>query len=117
MRQSFTLIVVPSSDDDADIYREKIFADFDGRDISDLFSKDPNYKASKNADDPKSTLEAISYNPDGLEVQIKRLVILDDSVATGGTIDAVLERLFQAGMPEQTEIIVVTPLIARHIKT
>lgn len=109
--QPFTLVVVPSSGSDADIYREHVLCCFKHRDISERFSKALHYKASENAVHPKRTLEAINYNSDGTEKQIERLVILDDVVATGGTIDAVITRLHQAGTPDNTHITVVTPLI------
>lgn len=108
--QTFTLVVVPSSGSDADIYREHVMCNFKHRDISEGFSKAPHYKASENADHPKRTLEAITYNADGTEKQIKHLVVLDDIFATGATVDAVVNRLHQAGMPKNTQITVVAPL-------
>ena len=105
-----TFIVLPSSSDDADPYVAALFDDVGWRDISDRFVKKDGYKAAYNAREYERTYEAISYNPDGFENTIQKLLIFDESFSTGGSVDAVIRRLRDSGMPESAQVTLVAPL-------
>lgn len=108
-----TLVVLPSSSDDADPYLEMLLGSLEGRDISDRFDKEVDYKAADNAGNPDNTYNAITYASDGLEDTIDKLLIFDESLSSGGSVDAIIRRLLDSGMRPNVKVTLVTALMMK----
>jgi len=106
-----TFVVAPSSCDDSAPYAERINDAFSMRDISNLFRKQKDYKAIDDEGGIKAALEAITYNSDNRENEIGALLILDECVGTGKTVNAVILHLQANGMNTDVQILIATPLL------
>lgn len=101
-----TIAMAPSSRSDAVPFAKAVTERWpDARDITAHFSK----RSKKAADDGdlKSMMSSIGYTADDKEELIRSLLIVDESIATGKTAAAMIERLKVAGMGENIDVTLV----------
>lgn len=103
----------PSKRADADIYRETILRQAEVPDLTGGFSRKGKVSAAT-ASTVNDVVDEFDYKPYGSEAGIKALLIVDDSVASGTTIAAVLRHLREAGLPENCVITVAAPAWLRN---
>lgn len=105
----FDAIVSPPSERaDADVYRNDLIGRTEALDLTERFSRKGKVKAST-ASSAQEIIDEFDYAPQGDEHKIRSLLIVDESVASGKTIVAVLEHLRRAGLPENCNIMVAAP--------
>ena len=105
----FDAVVSPrSSRADAVVYRETILRDSNVPDVTGRFSRKNKVNAAT-ASSLDEVIDEFVYVPNGIEAGIKSLLIVDDSVASGNTIAAVLHHLREAGLPNDCAITVAAP--------
>lgn len=101
------LIVAPSSRDDIAPYRDaielRLIREFEAGKFSRLGKKKSAEGATIN-----DLMEDFSYTASGNESNFNTIIVLDDSLASGNTISAMLSHLYRAGLPKDCRIIVVT---------
>lgn len=113
-RISFDAVVSPpSSRTDADPYREAILRDAKCLDLSPRFSRIGKTRAAT-AKSLEEVFAEFQYKPAGDEGSIKSLLIVDDSVASGSTIAALLHHLRKAGLPSNSVITAAAPALLQH---
>lgn len=111
--KGFDAIVSPSSERaDADLYRNALIEQTSARDLSDRFSRKGNVKAST-ASSVEEVVNEFDYVAQGDESEISSLLIVDESVASGKTVTAVLEHLRRAGLPGDCKIMVAAPVLLK----
>jgi predicted phosphoribosyltransferase len=101
-----TIAMAPSSRSDAVPFTKAVTERWpDARDITDHFSKG----STKAADDGdlRSLVSSMGYTADDKEELIGSLLIVDESIATGKTAAAMIERLKAAGMGENVDVTLV----------
>jgi phosphoribosylpyrophosphate synthetase len=102
-------IVSPrSSRTDAEPYRARIQLLLLTRDLSPGFTRKNKTRAGE-ATNLAAVQEEIDYSPQDGEDEIKSLLIVDDSVASGRTVAVMLEKLRAAGLPKSCQITVAAP--------
>jgi uracil phosphoribosyltransferase len=100
------LIAAPSSRHDTDVYRDAIVLSSGLRDLTTGFSRKGKIKAAT-AKSVEEVINEFDYAPTGSEAKIKSLLIVDESVASGKTLAAVLHHLRKAGLSKDCQITVV----------
>lgn len=106
---SFDAIVSPPSERaDAEVYRNALIGKPGALDLTDRFSRKGNVKAST-ASSIQEVVDEFDYAAQGDESEINSLLIVDESVASGKTVAAVLEHLRRAGLPGDCKIMVAAP--------
>lgn len=55
-------------------------------------------------------MSAVSFSPIGDEANFKKILIVDDIVASGNTVAVIVDKLKSAGMPNQAAVWVACPL-------
>ena len=106
-----TLVVIPSSCNDMAPYLETVKQTHRMRDISSLFRKAADYRARDCKAGMDEVVKNINYQSDQLENEINGLLILDDSVGTGKTVNSIILHLLKNGMGKDVPILVATPLL------
>lgn len=98
------VVCPPSMGDDIDPYQQAVLQRWPVRDFTCNFTR----LGEKRAVHPDTTVDDMiaefAYTPDGREAEIRSLLVIDESVASGKTISAVLYRLREHGMPEYAAI-------------
>lgn len=103
-----TVISPPSSRNDADPYREAVLRQARVPDLSSRFSRNGSTR-SATATSLEEMCAEFEYKAGGDEASIKSLLIVDESVASGRTIAAMLCHLRKAGLPRDCVITVAAP--------
>jgi hypothetical protein len=102
------IVSPPSTHPDVKVYlkalRKRKILDLSGR-----FSRNGITKAAT-ADFLRDLIDEFKYSASGDESKIKSLLIVDDLVASGNTIAAVLDHLEKAGLPDDCQITVAAPV-------
>jgi predicted amidophosphoribosyltransferase len=96
----------PSSREDATPYREAVLQVGRAQDRTANFSRKNKVKIGHNDTTLAQAIDELIYKPDGTEAGIKSLLIVDESVASGKTVAAVLHHLREAGLPKDCKVIV-----------
>ncbi|MEO8563732.1 MAG: hypothetical protein ABI601_16760 [bacterium] len=109
--KKFDLIVgVPSSRADSQPYVATIAtASAGAKNISECFAKQAGTKAGEDPDAEKLR-DAISSDLPDLAT-VTSVVVVDDTIKTGTTIQVILERLYAAGLSRNADIVLVAPLV------
>ena len=99
----------PSSRNDADPYREAILRILPPRtiDLTTNFSRNGSVKSGDAATTLSQLINNMSYAPCGLESSIGSLVIVDDLIAQGKTVAALLDHIRHAGLKQSADVTVV----------
>jgi hypothetical protein len=102
------ILMPPSSRRDAVPYKAAVH----GRaatDISPLFKRSPGVTSGNTATTMAALTDALSYQSAGDEKTFHSLLIVDESVASGKTIAAIVHHLRAAGLPPDCKITVAAP--------
>jgi hypothetical protein len=102
-----TVVSPPSKRMDADVYRNEILRRVSARDLTPRFSRRGAISAAASSS-VQEVINEFGYQPAGDESEIKSLVIVDESVASGRTIAAALYHLRKAGLTKDCTIFVAT---------
>ena len=97
----------PSSRSDADPYRQAILHLCSVLDLTSHFSRQGRLKIGHNGTTLKQAIDEIIYTKDGTEADIKSLLIVDETIATGKTVAAILHHMREAGLSEDCKVTVV----------
>ena len=109
VKSGFDAIVSPPSErSDAELYRMTLIECTGARDLSDRFSRKGKVKASTTSS-AQEVIDEFDYSAQGDGSEINSLLIIDESVASGKTIVAILEHLRRAGLPLDSKIVVAAP--------
>ena len=100
------VVCAPSKDTDVIPYFRAVLERLPLRDISKNLTRKEEKKASRPETTVDDMIEEFVYTPDGREPNIRSILIVDESVATGKTIAAILHHLRAAGLPEDAKIAV-----------
>ncbi len=107
-----SVVSPPSTRADAMVYRESILESIlpnsNVPDLSGGFSRKERAKAAS-ASSLEEIVDEFVYKADGHEATIESLLIVDDSIASGKTIAAMLHHLRKAGLPLDCMITVAVP--------
>lgn len=112
----FDSIVRPrSSRHDAEPYFNAIAGKIQLRDFSDSFTRRGDVKS---ADSPplEALIADLEYHPNGMEKDIRSLLIVDEFFASGASVAVILHHLRTAGMPIDARVTVAVPAIMRPLK-
>lgn len=93
----------PSSRDDAQPYLEAILERMKTAPLKGTFSRKGKKKAT-DAGTVEEMVEEFDYKAGGDETDLKSVIIVDETLATGKTIAATLKHLRNAGMPQGCRI-------------
>ncbi len=96
----------PSSRPDANPYREAVLRDKKVLDLTRCFSRKGRVKIGRDETTLDQAFDELTYQPSGNERDVKSLLIVDESIASGKTVAAVLHHLRGAGLPERCKITV-----------
>lgn len=102
----------PSSREDGVPYHERVQERLQLKDLTDQFSKSEAIKSAEPDTSPDDVISGISYRATGDESAIRSLLIVDDSIATGSTISAMLHHLERAGLRD-CKVTVAVPALLR----
>lgn len=102
------VVVAPSQRQDVAPYIAEISDRMGLPDLSAGFARRGNVKAATAASVEEVVAE-FGYQPNGAEANIRSLLIVDDSVATGKTISAMLYHLRKAGLSQDCDATVAAP--------
>ena len=112
LKQDFEIILTPpGSQDSALPYLERISRDLNVRDISYRFSK-ANYeiRAGDAGTDFETLLNNTIYVSGNDEETLQTIIIVDDVLASGKTVDVILQTLHDNGAPTSMKVVVAVPL-------
>jgi len=98
----------PSSRSDALPYRLAINAHRGAHDLTANFSRRGEVRIGANDTTMKQAVAELSYSPDGTEAAITSLLIVDDVLASGRTVAAIVHHLLDAGMHPDCAVGVAT---------
>lgn len=96
----------PSSRNDTKPYREAIAPNRNVVDLSRNFTRKGSVKIGEDQTTLEQAIDELMYSPLGSEHTIKSLIIVDESIATGKTVAAVLHHLRGASLPSSCAITV-----------
>jgi hypothetical protein len=97
----------PSSRPDANPYREAVLCARRAQDLTSHFSRMGKVKVGHNDTTLAQAIDEMIYTRDGTESGIKSLLIVDESIASGKTVAAVLHHMRKAGLPKGCKVTVV----------
>jgi hypothetical protein len=97
----------PSSRPDANKYREAVLRSRNVRDLTFHFSRKGKVKVGHKDTTLEQAIDEINYAPDRMESNIKSLLIIDESIASGKTVAAILHHMREAGLPKGCKVTVV----------
>jgi hypothetical protein len=106
----FDAVVSPPSSrpDDANAYRAAVLHHSNARDLTSNFSRRGKVKVGLNGTSLEQAIDEMVYTSDGTELDIKSLLIVDESIASGKTVAAILHRMQKAGLPKECKVTIVT---------
>jgi len=105
------VIKAPSSQMDAAPYFNDIQSKLNINDRSNQFSKKAGFKAAESS--PEEVFKAMAFEARGDEYKLNSILIVDESFATGATVDAIVRRLIEAGAPKNLQVHIA---VALHIR-
>lgn len=97
----------PSSRPDANPYREAVLRDSSAHDLTSHFLRKGKIKVGHKDITLEQAIDEMIYTGDGTESGIKSLLIVDESIASGKTVAAVLHHMRKAGLPKGCKLTVV----------
>lgn len=101
----FNAVVCPPSDgDDIEPYRQAVLERWPVRDLTGNFTRQGRKRAVRPDTTVEDMIAEFVYTPDGKEAEIRSLLVIDESVASGKTIAAVLHHLRKHGMLEDAAV-------------
>ena len=103
----FDAVVPPSKRSDVDVYRNAVVERLGVRDMTNGFSR-KGMASAATASSVSEMIEEFDYVAFDGESEIKSLLIVDESVASGKTYAAVLHHLREAGLTRDCKITVAT---------
>lgn len=102
---NFDAVVCPPSEgDDIEPYRQAVLERWPIRDLTSNFTRQGQKRAARPDTTVEDMIAEFIYTPDGKEAVIRSLLVIDESVASGKTISAVLHHLREHGMPEDAAV-------------
>jgi hypothetical protein len=107
-----SLITPPSSRNDSQPYVDAILLDRPLLNLSAQMSRKYGVRAAT-ATSLQQLIDEFEYRPSGKEPSIKSLLIVDETIASGRTVHAVLHHLLREGLPIDCEVTAVTALLVR----
>lgn len=107
------ILTPPSSRADAEPYRDAISMRLQARDLTDRFDRKGIVRASEAASLDDLVAEFI-YEPDGDEGDIKTLLIIDESIASGKTVASLLTHLRLSGLSIDCRVMVAVQALLRE---
>lgn len=96
----------PSSRPDANPYRDAVLRRRNARDLTPNFSRKGKVKVGQNDTTLDQAIDEIIYTGDGMESGVKSLLLVDESIASGKTVAAVLHHLRTAGLSKACKVTV-----------
>lgn len=105
------VIKAPSSQKDADPYFNDIQSKLNLDDRSNQFSKNETIKAAESS--PEEVFKAMRFETRGDEHELNSILIVDESFASGSTVDAIVRRLVEAGAPNELQVHIAVALRIR----
>jgi hypothetical protein len=96
----------PSSRQDAHPYREAVLRERSARDLTPNFSRKGEVKIGHNDTTLEQAIDELIYTRNDTESGIKSLVIVDESIASGKTVAAILYHMRKAGLPDGCKVTV-----------
>jgi len=102
--QLHAVVSPPSSREDATPFRKAIIKDTQALDLTPCFSRHGKLKMANSETTMRQAIDEFRYEAQGCEGSIKSLLIVDESIASGKTIAAVLYHMRQAGLPPCTTL-------------
>ena len=105
----FDAVLSPPSSrpQDAKTYRDAVLRDQSVPDLTFDFRRRGKIKVGHNDTNLEQAIGEMIYTSSGIESDIKSLLIIDESVASGKTIAAVLHHMRKAGLPKDCVVTVV----------
>jgi predicted amidophosphoribosyltransferase len=97
----------PSSRPDATPYRNAVLRERSAHDLTHNFSRKGKVKVGNNDTTLQQAVDEMIYTRDGRESGLKSLLIVDESIASGKTVAAVLHHLRTAGLSKECKVTVV----------
>jgi hypothetical protein len=101
------MVSPPSSRPDANPYREAILRTKSTRDLTPHFSRKGKVQVGHNDTTLEQAIDEMIYARDGAESAITSLLVIDESLASGKTVAAVLDHMRRAGLPKGCKVTVV----------
>lgn len=102
---TFDAVVCPPSDgQDVEPYRKAILKHWPVHDFTPNFTRHGRKRAVRPETTVEDMIDEFVYTPDGKEAEVRTLLIIDESVASGKTIAAVLHHLRKHGMVEDAAV-------------
>lgn len=99
------IVCPPSSGNDAQPYREAILSRWPVIDLTDTFTRLGKLKAQRLETTVDDLVEReFVHAPNGNELSIKSILIIDEAIATGKSAAAMIELLRRAGMPADAQV-------------
>lgn len=99
------IVSVPSSRADVNPYREEIQRRCCTESLRGSFSRKGEIKAA-NGGTVEDMINEFDYRSAGNEADIKAIIIVDESIATGSSVAAALSHLRTAGLPQDCKVVV-----------
>jgi hypothetical protein len=97
----------PSSRPDANPYRNAVLRGRIAHDLTPNFLRKGKVKVGQNDTTFEQAIDEMIYTGDGTESGVKSLLIVDESIASGKTVAAVLHHLRTAGLSKECKVTVV----------
>lgn len=98
-----TVVRAPSSGADGEPYYEAILSRWPVRDLTLNFGPKGAARAARCETSVADMVEAFPYTRDDRESAIRSVLIIDESVATGKTASAIIQRLVEGGVPKDAK--------------
>lgn len=104
------IVMAPSSRNDAEPYFEAL-KQTAAIDCTSRFSRTNTARAGESTTTLTDLLQAIEYEREGDESELKSLLIVDDVFSSGKTVRALVSKLRDAGLQPDCRIVVAVPLL------
>jgi predicted amidophosphoribosyltransferase len=102
------IVSPPSSRCDALAFKDAIMRGKQAYDFTANFNRHGKFKIGDDETTRQQAFDELIYTPSGNEGAINSLLIVDESTATGKTVEAVLQHLRDAGLPDDCKVTVAT---------
>lgn len=99
------IVLVPSSRTDGLPFFDALSKSFPVTDLSSRFSTTTSIKAARGAS-LQAMVGRLVYSPKGDEQSLRHLLVVDDSIASGVSVAAILRHLWSAGVPADCAVVV-----------
>jgi predicted amidophosphoribosyltransferase len=98
------VVMPPSSRQDAAVYKAEILNRTTLTDLTGSFSGNHQVKSASSGTTLATLCAGLSHAPKGIEANINNLLIVDDSIRSGRTVEAILAHLHSAGLPQDCAV-------------